>query len=387
MRRGYVRALAASGASILAACSLVADLDGLSGESRPLDAAPANEGDPKPVVDGSCSTCAACGKDCLGGACIDGVCRPLVLAENQAGPTAIAIFDDWVYWANTGDPNASVTGSIGRVRKDGSSSRLYTQSVGYPIALAVDTANVYVGRGFGEGPILRIDPASGFASDLSSETVRAQRRGIVARDGAIFLVNHYSGAVERIATAASVVSSTVLARDPSLAPNTATIELAVDPGGIWFASQGNAAAAIWRIPLAGCPDGGVCGIPITSGGHVFAIDGASLFHENGGHALRRVDRLTGDGGIDLLKDLPDLVERVVVDGDWLYVVLVTDTGPRASRILRLRKDGTEVSVVTSVASKITAVAVDAAAIYYALLGIEDRPDFATKGGSILKLAK
>jgi hypothetical protein len=54
--------------------------------------------------------CGPTNKDCLGGACIAGMCAPVVLATNQDHPGDIVVDDAGVYWVDEGDggPNGSV---------------------------------------------------------------------------------------------------------------------------------------------------------------------------------------------------------------------------------------------------------------------------------------
>ena len=49
------------------------------------------------------ANCGACGHDCLGGACVAGVCQPVLLADAEFFPSTLALDDARIYWANRTD--------------------------------------------------------------------------------------------------------------------------------------------------------------------------------------------------------------------------------------------------------------------------------------------
>ena len=63
-------------------------------------------------------------------------------------------------FANTANPGVTA-GSVGCVAKDGSDLAVWTNGVGSPIAIAADGDHVYVGRGYGRAPIVRVGHFSG----------------------------------------------------------------------------------------------------------------------------------------------------------------------------------------------------------------------------------
>lgn len=81
------------------------DQDGAPGPDAPLpsrDGGGGADADAGPCVDVSSNPhhCGACGRDCLGGACVDGGCAPVRIAVDDPGPTAIAVDGTHVYWLN-----------------------------------------------------------------------------------------------------------------------------------------------------------------------------------------------------------------------------------------------------------------------------------------------
>jgi hypothetical protein len=142
----------------------------------PPDAASADATPSADVVDPSdaatCSTsiqtdpkhCGRCGHDCLGGACLGGLCQPVILAYDQGGPRGIGVQAGYVYWHN------ARVGSIMRVAVTGGDPLVVldgltlgeAQSVGF----VVDATGVYARE---RGRIAKV-PLEGVA-DAAAATV------------------------------------------------------------------------------------------------------------------------------------------------------------------------------------------------------------------------
>jgi hypothetical protein len=72
---------------------------GPMGQDGGADTAPATCGGADLTSD--THNCGTCAHDCLGGACMGGMCQPIALAANQPqGPSGIALSASNVYWAN-----------------------------------------------------------------------------------------------------------------------------------------------------------------------------------------------------------------------------------------------------------------------------------------------
>jgi hypothetical protein len=126
--------VAALGAASIAACTFTTSFDGLRGGvasaeptdgALPDDSAPTSDSAPPsidasgadacgPNISADIHNCGACGHDCLGGACIGGVCQPSLLASDQGVPRGLAVVRGNVYWAS------NTKNTVMRVGTDGS---------------------------------------------------------------------------------------------------------------------------------------------------------------------------------------------------------------------------------------------------------------------------
>jgi hypothetical protein len=122
-------------------------LDGAAGAPSLLDGSPADGcGD----TQSNPHDCGACGHDCEGGACVNGVCQPFLLTSDEAFPKSLAVDDTRLYWANGtdadyGSPPASIV--IRSMPKNGGApTTLYTVDPGTPTSLHHDGKSLYVYR-------------------------------------------------------------------------------------------------------------------------------------------------------------------------------------------------------------------------------------------------
>jgi hypothetical protein len=101
--------------------------------------------------------CGACGRDCLGGACVAGVCQPVVLGSEFTSPSAAALSATHVYFRE----GAQGAGRILRIPKAGGNAEVVAQGVSNLVGVAIGGEQLYFASGnaatLGEGQVLRAD--------------------------------------------------------------------------------------------------------------------------------------------------------------------------------------------------------------------------------------
>ncbi len=95
--------------------------------------------------------CGACKHDCRGGDCVDGGCRPVLLASDLPGPSTIAVDATHVYWINAS------TGDLFSVPIDGGAKTLLFDGPDglSGTSLALHGGNVYFGIGDLDAGVVR----------------------------------------------------------------------------------------------------------------------------------------------------------------------------------------------------------------------------------------
>jgi len=154
MRRWAIVGLGVAAVALAAACGLTA----VGSAGSPEDAADGSteggaqtieggEGDARiggGDASGPCtanvvidpSNCGACGHDCLGGACSDGGCQPVILLSGLTAPFGVAVDADRIYWS-TG------SGTIAAASLDGGSPVVVVADAGTPAYIAVVGSDLY----------------------------------------------------------------------------------------------------------------------------------------------------------------------------------------------------------------------------------------------------
>jgi hypothetical protein len=119
------------------------------------DGSPGGPGGDGASVDGcgplnTSQNCGACGHDCGGGACLNGVCQPSMLVSNEMFPNTIAADNAKVYWGNATDvdygtpPASIVLRSMNHL--GGSPGTIQTLRPGFPTSLHRDGQYLYFYR-------------------------------------------------------------------------------------------------------------------------------------------------------------------------------------------------------------------------------------------------
>jgi hypothetical protein len=98
-------------------------------------------------VQSSSANCGACGHDCQGGACVAGVCQPVLLTGDESFPNTIATDGVEVYWANNTNVDYGVPPASIVVRSmpttGGAPKTLQIIEPGYPTSLHRDGQYLY----------------------------------------------------------------------------------------------------------------------------------------------------------------------------------------------------------------------------------------------------
>lgn len=85
--------------------------------------------------------CGSCSLNCDGGACVSGVCQPLVLAKSQAEPGELTQDRDYLYWSNFGA--GTTPGSIASVAKGGGATITLAPSQDGAWGIVAEGATLY----------------------------------------------------------------------------------------------------------------------------------------------------------------------------------------------------------------------------------------------------
>ena len=411
----------ASTAAAAYGCSLVIDTDGLTGgtlsppdldASRPaLDASPgapvtgsaldsgepmadaANSGTACPGGDtvGTSTSCGACGFDCGGGSCADGVCQPVAMAIAGQGRAIIAFSSYGLVWssvtARTLDPADAcapvapqvfgLAANATLLLPDGGTddSSVFSVSVSgpgasYASALSDDRGGLYFQDTAPMAGVLRREV--GFGNVKVAATVSGQVFGVAeppAGNVAVFFADSVAtpGPHEYGTGAGNVDSTTTLPLDPSgpaeLHTAYQTAALAVDPTWAYYGT----AAGVYRIRLgATCTGGGSSGDAgrgdagagcevlflverETNTVTVLMADAQYLFVGTVDGALTRYDIIDGSNPVVLSTGGPfygltqdvDTVAATVAFGTTVYAT--STKGP----ILEIAKDGSSLHQVAT----------------------------------------
>lgn len=102
------------------------------------------------------SNCGGCGKSCLGGACISGVCQPVLISQLNETPTSIAVTSNYLYW--------STVSKVSRVPLTGGTPSTVADNTSV-LSIVVEEGTLYWIDG--NGAIWR-QPAGGSATQISA---------------------------------------------------------------------------------------------------------------------------------------------------------------------------------------------------------------------------
>jgi hypothetical protein len=305
---------------------------------------------------------AGCGKDCLGGACVQGQCQPVLLADNLGGPFWIAVDATTVYWTERGR-NAPTPNVVQRVAKDGTGLVPLASENATFGAVAVDATNVYWSAQALSGTAKIVVEASPVGAAPAVTTVSHLLGSFVPAGVTLDGTNVYFGTGTEILGApkgsADVPASDVLGGLVSVggvASDGVTI-FAAAPAGVRTTPSTIPAFAGGGTPLPGSP-ASVVDVAL-SGGRVFGAGGSTVWS------------LPQSGGTPLLYSTTES-GPIGVTADAQRVYWTTTSDVRSAPVT-----GGAVTIIATGYAGLAHVASDATAIYYADYG----------GNRVWKLAK
>ncbi|AUX26362.1 hypothetical protein SOCEGT47_069230 [Sorangium cellulosum] len=273
--------------------------------------------------------CGSCGHSCLGGACVDSVCQPVLLGTGPEHAFDVAVDATDAYWTSQG-PEGAGDGAVSRVSlRDGGVSTPIAVAQPVPRGLAIDDVNVYWANS-GDGTVMRAPKAGGDAVPFASE----QSPQDIAVDGTYVYWTNFNGQVMKAPV------------DGSGAP----IELFAGPQ---------------------TPDG-------------IGLDGAHVYWVNRTDGEVRRAPIDGPGTASaLLHDGPANATDIAVDATHVYW-----TNFETGEVLKLSKDGSDSAptVIAGGESSPFGVAVDSAFVYWANNGSGEVRRAPLEGGAAATIA-
>jgi hypothetical protein len=229
--------------------------------------------------------CGACGHDCLGGACTDSQCQPVMIAQYIGAPMIIYVGAQAVYVTTE-------TGYVGRANKDGSDLKAPARpgfaSPGFPgTTIAEDGERVFLTRN--DGSVIHVSYCLTTGCDSTARPIGGEYTQHFAVDQLNHKIVWVDYSPSRLVSASTVGSvSGIDVPGGALESGTSGSRLLCAHDGIYFADGND----VRRVPVAG----GSMTV-VTSGNAPLAILGAnstSLFLYDGS-AIGSVPLPNGDG--------------------------------------------------------------------------------------------
>jgi hypothetical protein len=349
------RVLAVAAFGLAGACSLFipfSDYDRVA----PIDA---GGGDAGCLADTSLdpANCGACGHDCLGPACTDGVCAPeLVLLDggNDFNAYAIAMGDDGVYAAGPSvQPDGSVHGALFRVAKTADRLDILALETGINEYIALNGERAYWIQSaskysYGIGTVRRGGDDMRFVATTGGDPI-----SVSADDAGVYVSSKEAGAVQRFAPDLLGTPTTVVPRN--------AFSVAVDDDALYWTT----ATTVHRarrdgtnpIELASNQSG-----PIS-----LVLDATHAYWTSPlGGLVMRVAKAGGEPEILAQNQLR--ARNLAVDGTHAYwTVDESRDGRRDGRVMRAAKTGGELLLLAGAMNPF-GVAVDERHVYWTVDG-------------------
>lgn len=277
------------------AAGAVAGRGGALGTSGAVGTSGAGSGGCPSDLDSNPKHCGRCNRDCEGGECSFGICKPVVIAElGDEAATALALDAANVYWARP----------IMRLPKTGGTPLLLSRDTPDAVwGIAVDNAHVFWGSPT-YGPVRRVTKTSAAAPQaLTSDNLGANRIAVDATG--IYFTSH---GVYRVSHDGSVLRMLTPEGDTGIA---------LDQDFVYFTSRTK--GEVYRMTKDGGDLTRLATAPLAN--EVAVFGDFVVFTAHGDGLVRRVPR-SGGPAIVIGASSGD---GVAIDADGVYVTEL-DTG-------------------------------------------------------------
>ena len=286
-------------------------------------------------------------------ACTSDACAPVVLANEQAAPTHVAVDSNGVYWINTAG-NVASTGSVMRADLDGTNRSVVAQDLYAPQDVAVGGGNLYWSSIASPGGLAgrtTAPPYTALALPMASAVA------IAANDDTVAWVGMIAGKAALLEFDPSTDAGSTLVADPG-----AQALITIDGTSAFWVTSGTV-SGIATCRLSGCTT--ATGF-WTSNDQVGGLtnDGVNVYWTDG---VSSAVYACPTGGCvhsppSPLATLSESPTFVVSDGTHVYVATAVFAPPSGS-IVRLDLDGGAPTVIVQGAQP-AGLAVGSTCVYW-----------------------
>jgi sugar lactone lactonase YvrE len=303
--------------------------------------------------------CGACGHDCLGGACVQSLCQPVVLASTGY-PNAIAVDATALYWTD-------ILAGVVRLPL-GTMSATVIDMANSPQALALDGANVYWDA---KDSVAKAPLGGGPAQTLFGSAIASGTWGLAVDQTRVYWADQTTNSIQYVPLGGG--SPTVIAKGL-----TQPDALVLDGPTLYFANGTNQQmnGAIMSVPKAGGMLSTVAGAQkgpralAIDADHLYWTDSAPFLPSPTGYIMKAAK---AGGAPEMLCSAGGNPLGIVVDATDVYWVN-DDVGT----VVRVPKGGGTTQTLAAGQMYVKAIAADAKAIYWTTQ---------YQGGSVVMLAK
>jgi sugar lactone lactonase YvrE len=330
-----------------------------SGSGGDESTSPSSSGGSCGDTSGDQHNCGSCGHDCLGGACVNGLCQPVVL-DTHGYPNGIAVDAHELYWTDL------LTGVMRISLPMGTPTMVAMADT--PQAVALDSGHVYWTA---TNTLSRAPLMGGAAAPLSSAGLKSGTWALATDGSNVYWADQGSGTLQSMPVGGG--TSTVL--DMGLiAPD----GVVVDDTYVYYADGTNKQiqGSLLKVPKAG-------GARVTlatgqEGPRALALDTDNIYWTDSAlyspAATGVIMKMPKAGGMPtILTSGQGNPLGIAVAGNDVYWV-----NSDAGTVSRVSKDGGMPTVLAGGQSYATSITADAKAIYWTTQG---------QGGAVVMLAR